>query len=160
MKENPLKFGIKVLIISGILFAIWSLGGRGYYLSFIRITSIFLLKIVFSELHRFGSPSYGFYIIIPFLSLALATRTLSLKSKIFKALIGVGIIIAWNWFLVFVWYFLHQKVSQTDTLALQQRTTLYFLSGTLPFMLWAVLFRDNIKKLFYPKKRKSARATA
>ena len=160
MKENLLKFGIKVLAISAILFAIWLLGGRDYYLSFIRSTSIFLLKIFTTKLHRFGSPSYGFAMLIPFLSLALATKTLNFQGKLYKILIGIGVIIAWNWFLVFVWYFLHEKVGQTDTVSIQQRTTLFFLSGILPFMLWAVLFRDNIKKLFYPKKRKPARNTA
>ena len=160
MKENLLKFGIKVLAISAILFAIWSLGGREYYLSFMRSSSIFLLKIFTTKLHRFGSPSYGFAMLIPFLSLALATRTVSFKGKLYKILMGIGVIIAWNWLLIFVWYFLHQKVGQTDTVSVQQRSTLFFLSGILPFVLWAVLFRDNIKKLFYPKKRKPARAAA
>lgn len=103
-------------------------------------------------LHR-----YGFNLLIPFLTLALATNTFSFKNKLYKTLFGIGVIIAWNSFLVFIWYFLVERVKHSDTISIQQRfeftaIALTFLNGIFPFLLWIILFRENIKKLYYNKK--------
>jgi hypothetical protein len=158
MKENLLKFGIKVILISVVLYMVWSLGGRDFYMFLMRPASVFLLKIFIPKLHTFGTGHYGFSMLIPFLSLSLATKTPSLKIKLYKTLIGVGVIIAWNFILVFIWYFLFEKLGDINTFTIQQRSTLFFLSGILPFLLWAILFKENLKELFYPKKRKPSRA--
>lgn len=160
MKENLLNFVIKVLVISALLYVVWSLGGKEIYISIIRSTAYVLFKVFAPGVRTFAAPSYGFSILIPFLSLAFATKTFSFTSKLYKTLIGIGAIIVWNSFLVFIWYFLHETVRETDTLSISQRTTLFFFSGILPFLLWAILFKDNLKKLFYPKKRKPARTAA
>lgn len=156
MRENLLKFGIKVILISVVLYLVWSHGGRDFYLSLMRPASVFLLKLFIPKLHTFGPGLYGFSMLIPFLSLALATKTSNLKSKLFKTLIGIGVIILWNFILVFIWYFLFEKLGDTSTFTIQQRSTLFFLSGILPFLLWAILFRENLKELLSQKKGKPA----
>ena len=158
MKENLLKFGIKVILISVVLYVVWTQGGRDFYLSLMRPASVFLLKLFIPRLHTFGPGLYGFSMLIPFLSLALATKTSGFKNKLFKTLIGIGVIIVWNFVLVFIWYFLFEKFGETDIITTQQRTTLFFLSGIFPFLLWAILFKENLKELLKPKKRKPARA--
>ena len=159
MKENLLKFGIKVILISVVSYVVWTQGGRDFYLSLMRPASVFLLKLFIPRLHTFGPGLYGFSMLIPFLSLALATKTSGFKNKLFKTLIGIGVIIVWNFILVFIWYFLFEKFGETDIITTQQRTTLFFLSGIFPFLLWAILFKENLKELLKPKKRKPARAT-
>lgn len=56
MKENLFKFGIKVLVISTVLFVVWSLGGRDFYLSIIVSITNPLFEIFLPKVRPFSSP--------------------------------------------------------------------------------------------------------
>lgn len=158
MKDDLLKFLIEALAISALLFVLWVWKGENLCYYIITPISYFLFKIFTPNVPVQTAHMYSFTGIVPFVSLGIVIKGFSLRRKIFRLLVGCALLIFWHSLLIFFYNLLHGNTDFPDILAFQERTSLFFLSYVLPFLLWAILFRENLKKLFYLEKRKRPRA--
>jgi len=155
MKEKPAIFLLKVLALSLILFILWYWKGERYYLSIFSGFLNHFLSIFGLGIQILWYPSEIFHNLIPFISLMLLSRDIHLKRRITKSAIGLLILIADHILLSIGVYLLHHN-AQTSPSATDYNYKftflLYTFSEILPFLLWVILAKRNLLKLFMSKK--------
>ena len=146
MKEKLWVFIAKFLGVSLILFAFWFWKGEFFYFQIfwhpvkdlynglgIEIIILPLLVPLFTNL-------------LPFLSLMIITRGISLKERLSKLVYGALIIFGWHVLLCWAMYQMHGKTQNPTLFASKLTLVIYLLNYSLPFMLWMIFARKQLRK--------------
>ena len=152
MRENIFIFIIKFVLVSLALFPLFYWGGLDLYISGLDFVVKNLFKILGIKQKFFSYPQPIMYNILPFISLMIITRGLTLKNRLSKLLIGFLLLVFWHFILAELIYFLHSEYGEPSPLYKKLSVPIYLFSETLPFFLWIILARINVAGLFLTKK--------
>lgn len=154
MREKLWLFIAKFLGVSLVLFVLWfwkgefvyfqifwQLAGSFYRAFGINVVILPLIVPLFTNL-------------LPFLSLMIITRGISLKERLSKSGYGVLIIFGWQIFLSWAMYEMQGKTQTPTSFALKGSLVIYMLNYSLPFLLWMLFARDQLRRLFVLKPRR------
>ena len=146
MKEKLWVFIAKFLGVSLILFAFWFWKGEFFYFQIfwhpvkdlynglgIKVIILPLLVPLFTNL-------------LPFLSLMLITREMNLKERLSRLGYGALIIFGWHVLLCWAMYQMHGKTQNPTLFASKLTLVIYLLNYSLPFMLWMIFARKQLRK--------------
>ena len=146
MKEKLWVFIAKFLGVSLILFAFWFWKGEFFYFQIfwhpvkdlynglgIEVIVLPLLVPLFTNL-------------LPFLSLMLITREMNLKERLSRLGYGALIIFGWHVLLCWAMYQMHGKTQNPTLFASKLTLVIYLLNYSLPFMLWMIFARKQLRK--------------
>jgi hypothetical protein len=153
MKEKLWLFIVKFLLISIPLFALWHWKGQAYYQVFLNhILSFLLIRMAGFNIRYFPFPVDIFNSLIPFISLMVITKEMSLKNRLSRLALGLLLLIAWHMILTEAVYLINEKY-HIDSQAYEKLSVpLYLFSETLPFLLWVLFARIQVAGLFSRRK--------
>jgi hypothetical protein len=152
MKERPAIFLLKALALSLFLYLLWYWKGEGYYLSFFEE----LLKDLSWTLgiKKGGVPFPGYILsnFIPFISFMVITKDIQLLRRTFKLVIGLLILTGGHLLLGIGFYLLPFGYPTPSPLYYRISLPLYVFTQFLPFLLWVILAKRNLLKLFISRR--------
>jgi len=166
MKEKLWLFIVKFSLASVVLFALWYFTGAlerrgapqepGWYLMFLNhLMSFLLIKVAGLNIRYFPAPKPVLLNLIPFISLMIITMDIKWKTRLYKLVLGLVILIGWHMLLTMLVYLLHEGYQMPAQAYEKLSVPLYLFSGTLPFILWILFASRQVAGLFFRKKKKT-----
>jgi hypothetical protein len=152
MREKLLWFIAKFLIVSFALFLLWQWKIENLYILFLNGVIYHILIFLTFKIRYYYSPTEFFYSLIPFVSLMIITREVELKKRLLYLVLGFLIIMAWHIISYEIVFELYDRYLHRRRLLDFAIKPFYLLSGALPFILWLILLRKTLWKLFSTQK--------
>ncbi len=148
MKEKLWVFIAKFLGVSLVLFAFWFWKGEFLYFQVFWHPVKDLYDGLGIEVFILPILVPLFTSLLPFLSLMIITREISFKERLSRLGYGALIIFGWHVFLCWAMFQMHGKTQNPSLFATKLTLVIYLINYSLPFLLWIIFCREQLRKLF------------